>query len=257
MWTLERIWIYPIKSLPGVEVSESVLLPAGNLQHDRELALVDDAGKFLNAKRTADIHRIRAAWDLGTWSVTLSAADGTETTTFQLDADRSRMADWFSQFFNMRVSVVQQPAGGFPDDSQASGPTIVSRATLQSVAGWFPGLDVAEVRRRFRANLELDGSEPFAEDALFGEPETLVPFQIGSACLFGSNPCQRCVVPTRNSLTGEVWSGFQKEFATRREATLPQSVNAARFNHYYRLSVNTLIRNAEPQPIRVGDAVKL
>lgn len=256
MWTLERIWIYPIKSLPGVEASETVILPAGNLQHDREFALVDEAGRFLNAKRTAEIHRIRATWDLPHWSVALSTDQG-NAATFHLDADRDALAVWFSEFFRTRISIQQQPAGGFPDDTEASGPTIISPATLPAVADWFPGLGIDEVRRRFRANLEIRGNEPFSEDGLFGGPGILVPFQIGEARLFGSNPCQRCVVPTRDSMTGDVWPGFQKEFATRRQATVPAWANVSRFNHFYRLSVNTIVRTSQPQTIRVGDIVKL
>lgn len=257
MWTLGRIWIYPIKSLPGVEVPESVILPAGNLQHDREFALVDDAGKFMNAKRTADIHRIQATWDLGSWSVTLRRPDDTRPVTFHLADDLQRLNEWFSDFFRSTLKIIRKAEGGFPDDTEASGPTIISSATLQAVARWFPGLDVGEVRRRFRANLELDGGEPFSEDQLYGGPGELVPIQIGDARLFGNNPCQRCAVPTRDSVTGDVWQGFQKEFAVRREASLAPTTNRARFDHFYRLAVNTVVRHPAAQTIRVGDNVRL
>lgn len=257
MWTLKRIWIYPIKSLPGVEVSESVVTPQGNLQHDREFALVDETGRFMNAKRTADIHRIRARFDLTQWSVSLHSEDHGSPVAFDLDRDAVSMGDWFSDFFRTRLTVIRQSQGGFPDDTEASGPTVISTATLQSVADWFRGLDVPEVRRRFRANLELSGDDPFSEDALFAEAGALVPFRIGAARLFGSNPCQRCAVPTRDTATGEVWPGFQREFASRRQATLPGWANASRFNHFYRLSVNTVVRSAEPQAIQVGDVVGL
>lgn len=257
MWTLGRIWIYPFKSLPGVEVPESVIFPAGNLQHDREFALVDDAGRFMNAKRTADIHRIQAAWDLGNWTVTLSQPDDARPVTLHLDDEVQLLSEWFSDFFRSTLNVVRKAEGGFPDDTEASGPTIISSATLEAVASWFPGLDVNEVRRRFRANLELDGSEPFSEDQLFAGPGELVPIQIGDARLFGSNPCQRCVVPTRDSRTGNVWPGFQKDFAGHREASLAPTTNRARFNHFYRLAVNTVVRHPESQTIRVGDRVGL
>ncbi len=262
MWTLGRIWIYPIKSLPGIEVARSLLLPAGNLQHDREFALVDDDGRFMNAKRTPEIHRIRAQWDLPNWSVELSE-DGSATgqhsvaTRFHLDHDRATLGDWFSAFFEMPLKLIQQPVGGFPDDTDSPGPTVVSTASLQAVANWFPELNPDEIRHRFRANLELDGGEPFGEDRLVPGQEPTVPFQIGEATLFGTNPCQRCVVPTRSPETGNVVTGFQKRFAHQREAELPAWSNRARFNHFYRLSVNTAVRHAEPQLIRVGDPVQL
>lgn len=257
MWTLGRIWIYPVKSLPGVEVSQTVILAAGNLLHDREFALIDDAGRFMNAKRTPDIHRIQATWDLENLSVTLSRAGENSPVTFHLNENLQGLSEWFSDFFRVPLTVVRKAEGGFPDDTEASGPTIISSATLQAVASWFPGLQVNDVRRRFRANLELEGGEPFSEDRLFGGPGELVPIQIGDARLLGSNPCQRCVVPTRDAATGEVWPGFQKEFAVQREASLAPTTNRVRFNHFYRLAVNTVVRHPASQTIRVGDRVRL
>ncbi|MDB5336094.1 MAG: hypothetical protein JWN70_1713 [Planctomycetaceae bacterium] len=262
MWTLGRIWIYPIKSLPGVEVARSLLLPAGNLQHDREFALVDDDGQVMNAKRTPEIHRIRANWDLVNWSVSLaemSAVTGELSieSRYHLDHDRLALTDWFSSFFEMPLTLVQQPAGGFPDDTDSPGPTVVSTASLQTVANWFPELNSEEIRHRFRANLELDGGEPFGEDQLVPGTGQTLPFQIGEATLFGTNPCQRCVVPTRSPETGAVLSGFQKRFANRREAEFSSLSNRARFDHFYRLSVNTKVQHTQSQLIRVGDTVKV
>lgn len=262
MWTLGRIWIYPIKSLPGVEVARCWLLPAGNLQHDREFALVDVAGQVMNAKRTPEIHRIRAQWDLEKWSVSLAAKSAVKDafaveSRFHLDQDRAALGDWFSAFFEMPLELIQQPVGGFPDDSDSPGPTVVSTASLQTIANWFPELNPAEIRQRFRANLELDGGEPFGEDRLVADDKQTIPFQVGEATLFGTNPCQRCVVPTRSPTTGEILSGFQKRFAKRREAELPPWANRSRFDHFYRLTVNTQVRHTEPQLLQVGDSVRV
>lgn len=262
MWTLGRIWIYPIKSLPGVEVAQARILPAGNLEHDREFALVDGDGRFMNAKRTAEIHRIRATWDLASRQVSLAervdvTGQPSTESTFHLDQDRTEISDWFSAFFEMPLTLIHQADGGFPDDTESPGPTVVSTASLQAVAGWFPELDTDELRYRFRANLELAGGEPFAEDLLVAGDDQPVPFQVGEAMLFGTNPCQRCVVPTRSPITGAVWPGFQKQFANRRQAEFTLPSKRGRFDHFYRLSVNTKVRHSEPQVVRVGDSVRL
>jgi uncharacterized protein YcbX len=262
MWTVGRIWIYPIKSLLGVSVSQSLLLPAGNLQHDREFALVDDEGAFMNAKRTPEIHRIQATWDLANWSVTLAelspiTGELSTETRFHLDHEREALSNWFSAFFETPLTLIQKPAGGFPDDTDSPGPTVVSTATLQAVADWFPELNPEEIRYRFRANLELEGGEPFGEDRLVASENETIPFQVGEATLYGTNPCQRCVVPTRSPHTGVALSGFQKRFAKQREVTLPEWSNRSRFNHYYRLSVNTKVQHSQSQLIRVGDPVQL
>ena len=114
------------------------------------------------------------------------------------------------------------------------------------VSGWFAGLWLDEVRRRFRANLEIDGVEPFWEDRLVGPAGTEVPFRIGSVRWLGVKACQRCVVPTRSSLTAEVTREFQKTFSTERGRTLPAWATRERFDHFYRLAVNT--RPAPDQP---------
>jgi uncharacterized protein len=134
---------------------------------------------------------------------------------------------------------VENETAGFPDDTDAPGPTLVSTATLAAVASWFPGLSVDETRRRFRANLEIAGVEPFWEDGLVGPPGTAVPFQIGETRWLGVNPCQRCVVPTRDSATGAATPLFQKTFANRREAALPPWAAREQFDHFYRLAINT------------------
>lgn len=262
MWTVGRIWIYPIKSLPGVEVSQSYVLPAGNLQHDREFALIDETGQIMNAKRSPAVHRVRAAWDLADWSVTLAerSSDTGELSPavrLHLDHDRDAISHWFSALFEMPLTLVQQPAGGYPDDRDSPGPTVVSTASLDAVAGWFPELNPEEMRYRFRANLELSGCLPFDEDQLVPGSESAVPFQVGEATLYGTNPCQRCVVPTRSPETGAVLTGFQKRFSERREATFRASASRLRFNHFYRLSVNTTVRAKDSQLIRVGDCVQV
>jgi hypothetical protein len=114
------------------------------------------------------------------------------------------------------------------------------------------------MRRRLRVNVEIADVPPFWEDQLFGEAGDIVQFKIGSIQFEGVNPCQRCVVPTRNSLTSETYPDFQKIFVAKRQETLPSWVSASRFNHFYRLSVNTRIPESEADKIlQVGDEAKI
>lgn len=259
-WTLNQIWIYPIKSLPGVSVNQAEILPSGGLVHDREFALFDGEGKIVNAKRTASLHRIRAEWDLASWTVRLASVSesiSSDLITFHLDRDREKLTGWLGQVLGLPLRIEQRADGGFPDDDIATGPTMISTATLKEVAAWFPGLSTEEVHLRFRANLVLDGAEPFCEDRLFTSAGETLRFRIGEASLAGTNPCQRCVVPTRSSQTGEVWPRFQKTFSEKRRATLPSWADASRFDHYYRLAVNTRSLGGQRQLVRLGDEIKL
>ena len=148
--------------------------------------------------------------------------------------------------------------GGFPDDQNAPGPTLISTATLEAVASWFPGLSVDSARVRFRTNLEIGGVP-----AVLGRPAVrpardrrAVP--VGGVTFHGINPCQRCVVPPRDPEMGEAIPDFSPIFRSRREATLPAWADRSRFNHFYRLAVNTRVPGGQAgKVLRVGDEVRL
>jgi hypothetical protein len=252
---LSRILIYPFKSFDAVEVNQAHVLSSGALKHDRQFALVDTQGKWINGKRTPQIHRLRSAIDVAARQIRLSTNE--TTCEFQIDTERAALEEWLSGFFRMPVRIQENETAGFPDDSQAPGPTVISTATLAEVAAWFGGLALDDARRRFRANLEIDGVEAFWEDRLYSDEGQVVRFQIGEILLEGTNPCQRCVVPTRSPATGERYDDFTTIFERQRYATLPFWATRSRFDHFYRLAVNTRPVVGHSGTIRVGDEIKL
>jgi uncharacterized protein len=264
--TLTQIVIYPVKSLDGMVVDRSQISTGGALEFDRRWAIVDAGGKVVNAKRTAKIQQLRSQFDFASTGsesarrsiIHIQIANDASTYTFCLNTQLTELSRWLSQFFGFPVRLIENTTTGFPDDLNAYGPTIVSTATLEAICEWFPDLDLAEVRRRFRTNLELSGVPAFWEDRLFGAPDEVVEFQLGNVQLYGINPCQRCIVPTRNSLSGEVTPKFQQIFTQQRQQTLPPEVNIARFNHFYRLAVNTQIPLVEAGKfLNTGDRLTL
>ncbi|MBW4533117.1 MAG: hypothetical protein KME09_04195 [Pleurocapsa minor HA4230-MV1] len=62
------------------------------------------------------------------------------------------LCDWLESYFGFPVELQQNLSMGFPDDTISPGATIVSTATLEAIASWYPELDTADIRRRFRAN---------------------------------------------------------------------------------------------------------
>jgi MOSC domain-containing protein len=259
--TLANIRLHPIKSLDPVSVSEARISPSGGLALDRVWALHSVDGKWVNGKRTPLIHHIRANYAPDLRSVTLSMpTDRREipTRTFAFPEAHEDAAEWFSVFFEHDIAVRYSP-GGFPDDTIANGPTIVSTASLRAVAEWFTlraeastpspegsSLTPDDVRLRFRTTLEIDGVPPFWEDQLFSANErNSVRFTIGDVHFEGSNPCARCPVPPRDPHTGTILEGFQKRFTELRESTLPPSSPRDRFDHFYRLSTNTRVAPSE------------
>jgi uncharacterized protein len=257
---LSRIVVYPVKSLPGVEVDRATLTIGGALRHDREYALFDARGNYVSGKRTPAIHRldVSCAIDGDTVRVTLRSDAGAQNFVLGDSAQQASLEARLTQHFGEPVHIERNTRGGFPDDPDASGPTIISTASLAAAATWYPGFTIADTRRRFRANLEMDDCPAFWEDRLFGDPGTTVKFRVGEAQLLGTNPCKRCVVPTRDPSNGDELSGFQRTFVQQRNAALPDWANRSRFDFYYRFATNTRgEKEAEGKVIRVGDAVEL
>ncbi|HEX4125506.1 MAG TPA: MOSC N-terminal beta barrel domain-containing protein [Tepidisphaeraceae bacterium] len=255
---LSRILIYPVKSLPPVSLQEVAVLKSGALAGDRAFALFDEKDKFVNGKRHARIHLLRSAFDATTQTLSLGRPDSPELRPFHLERDRGELHDWLSEFFGFPVTIRRNGEVGFPDDLDCPGPTVISSATLAEVASWLPPLGADELRLRLRANLELSVPEPFWEDQLYSAKGSRVRFRIGDVTFLGNNPCQRCVVPPRDPLTGEGYPDFAKIFTARRQQSLPPWAEKSRFNHYYRLSVNTLVPESEAHKmLHVGDAVAI
>jgi uncharacterized protein YcbX len=252
-----RICIYPIKSLDGVEVSQARVLQSGALECDRQFAIFDEQGKFVNAKRYAKIHLLRSKFDLETKIVSLQI-QSSDTKDFSLESETPRLEAWLSEFFGFTVKLRENLITGFPDDTISPGPTIVSTATLREVASWYSDLTEDDIRRRMRTTIEIDGVPAFWEDKLFSESNSVVNFKLGVVQFVGVNPCQRCIVPTRDAVTAEVNSSFQKIFISKRR-DLPEWVNKSCFNHYYKLAVNTRLASKEVgnKIIQVGDEIIL
>jgi uncharacterized protein YcbX len=258
---LALIQLHPIKALDPAHVNEARIGPGGGLEFDRAWALYSVDGQWVNGKRTAAVHLIRAAFAPDLSSVTLSVPGDRRkipARTFAFPGNTEDAAEWFSVYFEQQIIVRHSPEG-FPDDNIANGPTIVSAASLQAVCELFPGMTLNEARLRFRTTLELDGVPAFWEDQLFGEEErSAVRFRIGEVNFEGSNPCARCPVPPRDPHTGIIIPGFQRRFSDFRRANIPNWAPEARFDHYYRLATNTRVAPTESGKIlRLNDSVIL
>jgi hypothetical protein len=252
---LARIRLFPLKSLDGQDVAAAAVLRAGALAHDREYCFQDEEGSFVNGKRAGEqLLKIRSTVDFGFGRITLSDENG--SAAFVPHREGDQIESWVGERVGRTVRLAHDADGGFPDDAEAPGPTIVSKASLEAVGSWF-GLSVDEVRLRFRANLEVDGVPAFWEDRLFGPDGETVRFRIGDVLLEGVNPCARCAVPGMDPTSGKVSrSDFAKVFAERRREALPAWAEPGRFDHYYRLAVNTRIPESEAgKVLEVGDSV--
>jgi len=252
---LGRIVIHPVKSLDGIERRSAQITTGGILEGDRVYAIFDTEGRVVNAKRTARIQQLRSAFDETLSEISVREEGQGHAETFVL-SEPEPLQEWLGEFFGFPVFLRHEPERGFPDDTTAFGPTLITAATLEAVAGWFPGVPAASLPRRFRTNLEIAGTPAFWEDSLYGLAGELRSFAIGAVRLLAHNACQRCAVPARDPDSGAATPDFQKVFLKLREEHLPAWAERSRFNHFYRLAVNTSIPSTEAGKIlRVGDPI--
>lgn len=231
---ISRIVVFPIKALDGVEQQRASLLPSGALEHDRTWALFDENGRYVNGKRCEAVHRLRLRFDLSCGFVSLRREEDSAFSyqAFHIDRDRMAIEAWLAKYFERPIALREDQKVGFPDDMASPGPTFISVATLNEIARWFE-LSIEQVRARFRTNIEIDGVPAFWEDRLFDTAGRTVKFRVGEAEFEGVNPCQRCVVPARDSITGRNDDTFVRRFTELRERTLPKWSARERFNRFY------------------------
>lgn len=259
---IARITLFPVKSLPGMDVDRACFTTAGSLRHDRAFDIVDATGAYVTGKSEPAVHRLRAHFSMANDVVHATLPDAPGSPTFRLDpssasGDLRALAEALTRHFGHPVRLLHEPTSGFPDDTDSPGPTLISSATLNEVASWYPGRSAADMRARFRTNVEVDDCPAFWEDRLYGPPDTPRRLQLGAVHLLGVNPCRRCVVPSRNPRTGDVDPDFQRTFVTRRRETLPAWAPAARFDFFYRLAINTrATADLAGRSISVGDIVE-
>ncbi len=254
--TVSKIRIYPIKSLDPVELEETVI---GNssLLHDREFAMINNDGKFISGKFTPKVNLLRSVYDLTEFTVTFIQEGENDFYRFSLSEDKKIIGEFLSDYFGYTVSIIQNTEGRFQDVPDIGGITILSEASLRKLTEYFPGIRFEQMRNRFRANIELTNTEAFWEDKLFAEPGSVIEYQINDITLFGINPRERCIVPTRDPLNGETYHRFTKQFVKVREKTLPDWSRLRDYGHYYFLTVDTFIPLTETgKVIRLGDELK-
>lgn len=252
---IENMIVYPIKSIDGLSVAQAAITKGGSLSWDRQFAFFNAEGRTVNAKKYPAIQRIRADYNLNYRLVTLSAEN--QSKTFDLFYDQEAIARWVGDFLGTSVTMRQNNLTGFPDDDERTGPTIISTATLQTVADWF-SISLEETRRRFRANIEIGGCPAFWEDSLIGELGNTVHFQLGDVIVHGLKACARCPVPSRNPDTGVADRQFQHAFEQKRRGQMPSFAPQTQFPHYYYLSINTHIpENQADKILKIGNTVQL
>lgn len=254
---ISNIRIYPIKSLDGIELS-SVEIGTRSLLHDREFAMLADDGRFVNGKRTGRVNQLHANYDLPNYRVSFSERDSSSQTSFHLVEEKEKIGSFLSDFFNMKISFLQNREGRLLDIPDESGITILSTASLEYLSKSMKGHPVDDLRLRFRASLEITGVPAFWEEQLAIPSGQPVHFRAGEIKLAGISLRARCNVPPKDPFTGDLDKSFVKKMLAARDKNVPEWSMVREFPSLYYLTVNCFIPDTETGKfIHIGDEVAL
>jgi uncharacterized protein YcbX len=276
---LSALFLYPVKSLPGISVQVATLDALG-LVGDRRFLVSDDTGRFLTQRTLPRMALIQTALDAThlTLSVTppllpsssapsavriprasdpaarLRSVSVRQSENLQAEDCGDEAAEFLSSFLATPCRLVRQgPAYHRPIFKSTA-----HAGDVVSFADGYPLLVVNEssladlndrlIARgsealsmdRFRPNLVIADAPAFAED-------TWPRIKINDAVLRAGGPCARCSMTTVDQATG-AFEGPEplRTLATyRRDATEPTHVNFGQ----------NLIPETKSATLRVGDTV--
>lgn len=232
-----RLFIYPVKSLAGVEVSNAEVTERG-FRFDRRWMLVDDEGTFITQRKYPTMALMMV--DPGEDGLSIYHKTDTEDPLFvsynnepgesikvkvwndqcyatELSGEASR---WFSKKLGVRCRLVymEDDAKRMVDTQYSPIKNNVSFADgFQFLLANESSMDDLNKRmgkalsiKRFRPNIVVNGSEPFEED-------DWKKIRIGSVVFHVVKPCTRCTIPTIDPETGQMSKEPLKTLSTYRK----------------------------------------
>ncbi|MFC5272193.1 MOSC domain-containing protein [Adhaeribacter terreus] len=236
IYTLSDIYIYPIKSLGGIRVNETLVEKRG-LQYDRRWMLVDEKGNFLTQRKFAHMALLQVELtDTGFLVSHNQQKMAPLQIPFEANDEKTKLVSiwndvsfafevtaeanaWFSEALGMPCKLVHMPDNAM----RHVDPEYARPNDLVSFADAYPFMMIGQESlndlnsrlaeqlpmNRFRPNLVFTGGSAFDED-------TWTEFTIGDTTFFPVKPCARCLVTTINQETAEQSAEPLKTLATYR-----------------------------------------
>lgn len=269
---IARLFVYPVKSCAGVELTEAVLTETG-LDLDRAWMVVDAQGEFVSQRelprmalvRTQLKHHevvLRAPGMLALHLAIDSVEAPVKARVWDDEVSAYDMGDvaaqWFTDFLGQRLRLVRfdpdhrrlsslQWTGGVEAPNQFSDGYPLLVASEASLAGLNERLarggHAAVGMERFRPNIVLSGLESHDEDRL----EALRIAADQPVVLRPVKPCARCPIPNIDPATAE-----SNPVVTD---TLQAYRRDARVNGAVTFGMNAIVIEGVDQVLKVGQAV--
>jgi uncharacterized protein YcbX len=229
--TISELYIYPIKSLGGISLTEAVVEARG-LRYDRRFMLVEPNGDFMTQRTNHQMALLDVAIGqndvLRVWHrqrpndvlelplrvpvqdttvnqewLKVNIWDSADVPALAVSEEADR---WFSRVLDKTCRLVFMPE----TTHRAVDPAYARQDDAVSFADGYPylligqaSLDTLNQRladpitmQRFRPNIVVSGSLPYEEDAW-------QHFRVGGMDFYGVKPCARCVLTTLDPETGK------------------------------------------------------
>lgn len=214
MFQVSGLYIYPIKSLGGIAVSEAMVTERG-LHYDRRWMLVDNNNRFLSQREIARMALFKVNITSSGLNVTYTPTKANlqipfkptykqlievvvwdDTCLGQYVSDEAN--NWFTNILGISCSLVYMPDATL----RQVDPKYASNGTITSFADAFPLMMIGQASlddlahkvgqpipmNRFRPNIVYTGGKPYFEDEL-------VSFRINNINFEGVKLCARCPIP--------------------------------------------------------------
>jgi len=218
MLKVSGLYIYPIKSLPGIAVNEARVTEKG-FEHDRRWMLVDGNNLFISQRDAPQMTQLRVTIENDGLHIKHKISGGSITIpikfpppggggvvtiwddTCEAEYVSNEADEWFTAMLGINCRLVYMPddCKRVVDQRYAPGDTVTSFSDAypfmmigqSSLDDLNSRLTEALPVDRFRPNIVFTGGGPFDED-LMGS------FTIGNVNFYGVKLCVRCIIPTIN-----------------------------------------------------------
>jgi len=233
MAVVSALYVYPIKACRGVPVSEWPVVERG-FEADRRWMVVDDSGNFVTQREVPRLALVTTAFEGGLLTVDAPGlARLNLPRSYEVEATQSvriwqddsfgcvhaQGSAWFSEYLGAPHSLVYMPERA----RRQVNPERARAEDIMSFADGYPFLLISEASlqelnrrlvepigmQRFRPNIVIQGSAPFAEDE-FSE------LRLGEISFRGVKRCDRCSVTTIDPETGTTGQEPLRTLATFR-----------------------------------------
>ncbi|MEV6396782.1 MOSC N-terminal beta barrel domain-containing protein [Streptomyces sp. NPDC051907] len=226
---LDSVHVYPVKSVAGSAPGEALVEPWG-LAEDRRWTLVDSSAKVVTQRQQPRLALTRAEpltgggirlTAPGQAPLTVAVPDPVDTVVTDVFGDKVEAVPageavdaWFSDYLGAQVRLVHldDPAVRRPMDPKFARPgetvhfgdamplLVAALASLDALNSLIAQGDHPDdgplPMNRFRPNVVVDGTAPWAED-------DWTRVVIGEVAFRVTKPCGRCVITTTDQRTAE------------------------------------------------------